>query len=231
MKNKPNPLRLIELLQVILPEANLELEEIKKINPQAETYPKELLSQALKIYQKFREEKLIKAEETEKVEKVETLEEFKKTLFELIEAEAETAPIYLNYPEITPGLFEFWVEVKSFEASNEYIRKTLYGMPYNALKLLFCYRNKQAPLRDPKALRKNPALLFGKAEYAALLQVVNPALIFRALHLVRAIKKTNVFGAGTLGAEPLIEEESALEVLDFELIDELISAQFMKLYA
>ncbi|MDD4498459.1 MAG: hypothetical protein PHV51_09995 [Methanosarcinaceae archaeon] len=213
-KNPEQPIKQSKEIQNIrLPENCSELDEINKLTE--ESGPGELISAALKAYRKL-----------QKQNPGEALEELKMALLKQIKEEAEDAPFYRTYPDIAPAVFEFWAEAESFEASNEYLQKTLYGMPYNALELLYCYRNKEGgSLDDPEALRKDPALLFGEQEYAALAKVMKPALVFRALHLVRAIKKMNVLGAGV--AEVGAEKGDAI---DFELIEELISGQFMKIY-
>lgn len=213
MEDTPNPSNLLKLLQALMLENSSELDKINELTD--ESGPEELISAALKAYQKLQETPAGASEE------------FKNALFELIQEEAEKDPFYLNYPEISPAVFEFWAEAEDFEATNEYLRKTLYGMPHNALGLLYCYRNKVAPLTDQEALKADPALLFGENEYAALAKVMNPALVFRALHLVRAIKETKMFGTGAPEADAEVENGNAV---DFELIEDLISAQFMQIY-
>jgi len=186
--------KLLKLLKALLPEKEEEKEEEGKKSEIGEPGEMEkLLSIALQTYKKL-QEKSVQAG-TPYAEQ----EEFKKVLMELILDEAEKAPLYLNYPEASPLIFEFWAGAESYEAVSEHIRKTLYGTPHNAPKLLYCYRNKNAPVQDPEALQAlqaNPDLLFGEEEYSSLAEVMNPELIYRALHLNRAIRKMNVFGVG-----------------------------------
>ncbi len=208
--------KLRELLQALLPE------EQPKIKELAET--EELLSLALQTYKKLQE----KGSQTGTPASEQ--EELKNALMELILDEAEKAPLYLNYPEASPLLFEFWAEAESYEAVSEHIRKTLYGTPHNAPKLLYCYRNKTAPIQDPEdlqALQENPELLFGEKEYTALAKVMNPELIYRALHLNRAIRKMNVFGIGTQGSE---QEAGKGEEKDTERFEEIVSERFMQIH-
>ncbi len=149
---------------------------------------------------------------------------------ELVLDEAGKAPLYLNYPEASPLLFEFWAEAESYEAVSEHLRKTLYGTPHNTPKLLYCYRNKTAPMQGPEAIQaiqENPELLFGEKEYTALAKVMNPELIYRALHLNRAIRKMNVFGVGTQESENKAEKGDENNT---ESLEKIISERFIQIH-
>ncbi|WP_440955536.1 hypothetical protein ACSAZK_00740 [Methanosarcina sp. Mfa9] len=212
----PEFAKLRELLQALLPE---EQPKIKELGGQ-----EELLSFALQTYEKLQE----KGSQTGTPASEQ--EELKNALMELIPDEAGKAPLYLNYPEASPLIFEFWAEAESYEAVSEHIRKTLYGTPHNAPKLLYCYRNKTAPIQGPEALQalqENPELLFREKEYTALAKVMNPELIYRALHLNRAIRKMNVFGIGT---QESVQESGKEEENDTESLEEIVSERFMQIH-
>lgn len=211
--------KLRELLQALLPEKEEEKEEISEIGDPEEK--EKLLSLALQTYKKLQEKGAqagIPADEQE---------ELKNILMELIQDEAGKAPLYLNYPEVSPLLFEFWAEAESYEAVSEHIRRTLYGTPHNAPKLLYCYRNKTAPLQDPEALQENPDTLFGEKEYISLVRVMNPELIYRALHLNRVIRKMNIFGVGDQGSE---RETGEGDENGTYRLEKIISERFMRIH-
>ncbi|HII00116.1 TPA: hypothetical protein HA351_00190 [Methanosarcinaceae archaeon] len=212
----PEFAKLRKLLQVLLSEEQLKIKEL------AET--EELLSFALQTYEKLQEKG------SQAYMPPGEQEELKNALMELILDEAGKAPLYLNYPEASLLIFEFWAEAESYEAVSEHIRKTLYGTPHNAPKLLYCYRNKTVPLQGPEALQvlqENPELLFGEKEYTALAKVMNPELIYRALHLNRAIRKMNVFGVGTQGSE---QETGKRDEKDTESLEKIVSERFMQIH-
>ncbi|MFY1110791.1 MAG: hypothetical protein AB3K77_03780 [Methanosarcinaceae archaeon] len=220
----PNNLELSKLqkvLQALRSEEEEEEEQVKIGEPGGQ---EELLSFALQTYEKLQE----KGSQTGTPASEQ--EELKNALMELIPDEAGKAPLYLNYPEASPLIFEFWAEAESYEAVSEHIRKTLYGTPHNAPKLLYCHRNKTAPMQSPEALQvlqENPELLFGEKEYTALAKVMNPELIYRALHLNRAIRKMNVFGIGT---QESVQESGEREEIDTKSLEEIVSERFMQIH-
>lgn len=205
--------KLRELLQALLPEEQTRIRELEETE--------ELLSFALQAYKKLQEKGSQAGTPADEQEKL------KNAVMELVLDEAGKAPLYLNYPEASPLLFEFWAEVESYEAVSEHIRKTLYGTPHNAPKLLYCYRNKAALLHNPETFQENPELLFGEKEYSSLAGVMNPELIYRALHLNRAIRKVNVFGIGNKESEQEAGEGNENKT---ERLDEIISERFMQVH-
>ncbi len=209
----PEFAKLQEQLEALLPEEQVRIGELNG--------PEESLFLALQTYKKLQEK------EVQAGTPADELERLKNILMELIQDEAGKAPLYLNYPEVSPLLFEFWAEAESYEAVSEHIRRTLYGTPHNAPKLLYCYRNKTAPLQDPEAFQANPDLLFGEKEYTSLVRVMNPELIYRALHLNRAIRKMNIFGVGDQGSE---RETGEGDENGTESLEAIISERFMQIH-
>ena len=213
-----------EQLQALLPEKEEDggeekTGEISEIGDTEET--EKLLSLALQTYKKLQE----KSVQTGK--QVGEQEELKNVLMELILDEAEKAPLYLSYPETSPLIFGFWAATESYEAVSEHIRKSLYGTPHNAPKLIYCYRNKTAPLQNSETLQANPDLLFGEKEYSSLAEVMNPELIYRALHFNRAIRKMNVFGVGNTESE---QKTGKGDKYDLDRLEEIISERFMQIH-
>jgi len=215
--------RLQKVMQTLRSEEEEEEEEEQaKIEELGEA--EEVLSLALQTYKKLQEKGAQAATPSGEQEKL------KNALMELVLDEAGKAPLYLNYPEASPLLFEFWAEAESYEAVSEHLRKTLYGTPHNAPKLLYCYRNKTASMQGPEAIQaiqENPELLFGEKEYTALAKVMNPELIYRALHLNRAIRKMNVFGIGT---QESMQESGKEEENDTERLEKIISERFIQIH-
>ncbi len=85
-------------------------------------------------------------------------------------------------------------------------------------------------MQDPEALQvlqANPNLLFGEKEYSSLAEVMNPELVYRALHLNRVIRKMNVFGVGT---QESVQESGKGDENDTDCLEEIISERFMKIH-